>query len=1026
MNAFLRLSILLFWGSFSLFTQKAVASIGISDIIPSSSNNICDGSFTVVADGTAGPFIIIIYNGSHSDFIPFSYYEEGNNLQVTIPGLCPGAYTIEVTDAFGCKKTILTSVPVVCDIEITEEITPACSMGGGSIEVTPLSGVAPYSYEWRDAQGNTIPYAMPSLSSVPPGDYTLIITDVNSCSTTRGFTIPDALFEVQEFYYEYPCKNGGNSYGRIAVAAFDNEYRGPYTFNWNNGEKIEETINLSFFDKAAAGVNTVLITDKYGCQVSKEIFMEESELIVQADVSQPCDAGIDITVGNLLGTQSKYFFQWSNGAKTEDISNLSPGEYCVTITENISNCTAVVCRDITVGALSVNIREIRSAIFAEGGAPKNNGFAKVQAEGGTAPYSYLWDNGATTNEISNLLPGTYIVTVTDANGCMTTRSVVVGRCDVSRAALTVEIGPNNVKPCDGGAGSISPVIKGGNTNGFYSDLLPLYYTYQWSGPNGFSSNEKNISNLKVEGNYCITVTDECGNTASNCQYITCDCPDIKLEYSVFNRCLIGWPWRKKPNVTFHGIHGSLESNYPMLDEIVLDDRDYEFVIDWNGNNWRSNNDGSLSYHYDGSGSDFDGKERFELSSRDKQTVELTVTDFLGCQYTEYISFSKESFVAEFVSETLDNFHPTLAGLGWTADTKTRWCQQCGGVCHRSDRTNYLEYRPNNKNEPCNGGGTLYNTPVGAIAIPRGSLPTEFVNYENVLRDKNGNKRMENGLCVYEAGCYFPLGSIEHPKVDNAIYVTTEKLDDCSLEANPDIDYGDDRCGGPIITRYLGNCSFEKVCRKFDTENGETVTLGNYSVPGEYCYLRNLEIGVVRYDIYSFCRVDGKIISGKIEERITSNRGYQECNTNPLTNPDEKLDLKSIIGGDPSIQQGQVLLGKDLNKVQLDIEIFEQTLYLIDFPDLEIETEELQTQVTNIYPNPFRDILYIEYTSEENVEVQVKLVNAIGKIVLVQTFGAAKGTNKFSIETKNNVALGMYYLVVIDQNGHYSIHKIVHW
>jgi len=79
----------------------------------------------------------------------------------------------------------------------------------------------------------------------------------------------------------------------------------------------------------------------------------------------------------------------------------------------------------------------------------------------------------------------------------------------------------------------------------------------------------------------------------------------------------------------------------------------------------------------------------------------------------------------------------------------------------------------------------------------------------------------------------------------------------------------------------------------------------------------------------------------------------------------------------------------------------------------------------IYPNPFKDVLYIDYTSEEEGAIQMELLNTIGMSVLSQKFEAVRGINTFSIETKSNVALGVYYLKITDKEGNFTTHKVVH-
>ncbi|MBK8470745.1 MAG: SprB repeat-containing protein [Sphingobacteriales bacterium] len=104
---------------------------------------------------------------------------------------------------------------------------------------------------------------------------------------------------------------------------------------------------------------------------------------------------------------------WSNGATTQNVNSLTAGTYSVTITET-PTCTAVASYTVTEPSAALDATCSKTDVTTNGGA---DGTASVSASGGTSPYTYLWNTGATTQSISGLVAGTYSVTVTDANGC---------------------------------------------------------------------------------------------------------------------------------------------------------------------------------------------------------------------------------------------------------------------------------------------------------------------------------------------------------------------------------------------------------------------------------------------------------------------------------------------------------------------------------------------------------------------------------------------------------------------------------
>ena len=109
-----------------------------------------------------------------------------------------------------------------------------------------------------------------------------------------------------------------------------------------------------------------------------------------------------------------YTYNWSNGATTQNISGLYAGTYNVSITD-ANGCTAAATGVVNQpsGALTSSVASSQD-ILCYGG---NNGSVTLSVVGGTAPYTYLWSNGATTQNITSITAGTYSVTITDANNC---------------------------------------------------------------------------------------------------------------------------------------------------------------------------------------------------------------------------------------------------------------------------------------------------------------------------------------------------------------------------------------------------------------------------------------------------------------------------------------------------------------------------------------------------------------------------------------------------------------------------------
>ena len=263
-------------------------------------------------------------------------------------------------------------------------------------------------------------------------------------------------------------------------------------YEWSTGV-ADSTISTI---TVAGGTFSVTVTDHYGCESTASIKVEEppdlTGTITSLDVK--CNGGSD-GVANLTvaGGFPPYSYLWSNSEVTEDISALSPGNYSVTITDNI------LC-SITASATISNPSLLSSSITVSDVTcfENSDGIADLTVLGGTSPYTFNWDNGSTTEDLSNLSAGIYIVTISDANLCSATASATISK---PSAALSAYIIANNVS-CKGGSNGSTDVTVSGGTSP---------YTYLWS--NGALT--KNITGLSA-GSYNLTVTDAnlCTTTAT--------------------------------------------------------------------------------------------------------------------------------------------------------------------------------------------------------------------------------------------------------------------------------------------------------------------------------------------------------------------------------------------------------------------------------------------------------------------------------------------------------------------------------
>jgi hypothetical protein len=262
---------------------------------------------------------------------------------------------------------------------------------------------------------------------------------------------------------------------------------GPFTYSWNSGATSANLNNIG------AGNYSVTVTSAQGCSgtanatLTNPSGMNVSGIAQNATCSGNANGSITLTVTG--GTGNKTYL-WNNGATTANLSNLSAGNYGVTVTD-AAGCTATASFSISAPS-AISIAGTTNAIACTG---MNNGSITVSASGGTGNKTFIWSNGATGSTISNLAAGNYSVTATDGNGCTATASYTISA-------------PQNIII----SGSVNAVTCFGNNDGNI-----LVTATGGTGTKTFSWNNgaigAGISNLAA-GTYIVTATDDAGCSAA--------------------------------------------------------------------------------------------------------------------------------------------------------------------------------------------------------------------------------------------------------------------------------------------------------------------------------------------------------------------------------------------------------------------------------------------------------------------------------------------------------------------------------
>ncbi|MEZ4992557.1 MAG: T9SS type A sorting domain-containing protein, partial [Saprospiraceae bacterium] len=414
-----------------------------------------------------------------------------------ISGLTAGTYTVTVTDANGCSDeatfTIDEPEVLVIDTDATVATDAGCNAEStGSIDLLVSGGTEPYTYAWSNGE------ATEDLSGLSASTYTVTVTDANGCSDEATFSIDEPEVLVIDTDATVVADAGCNADANGSIDLMVSGGTELYTYAWSNGVTTEDISGLT------AGTYTVTVTDASGCSDEATFTINEPEvLVIDTDATVVTDAGcnaeatgsIDLMVS---GGTEPYTYAWSNGATTEDISGLSAGTYTVTVTDanGCSDEATFTIDEPEVLVINLDATAIDD-VTCNGDA---TGSINLVVSGGTEPYTYVWSNGETTEDISGLPAGTYDVTVTDANGCTETGSFTIEEA----SDLVIDLAATIVTDvdCNGDAtGSIDLVVNGGTPA----------YTYVWS--NGATTED--LSGLPA-GTYDVTVTDAngCTETAS--------------------------------------------------------------------------------------------------------------------------------------------------------------------------------------------------------------------------------------------------------------------------------------------------------------------------------------------------------------------------------------------------------------------------------------------------------------------------------------------------------------------------------
>ncbi|MEP7264710.1 MAG: gliding motility-associated C-terminal domain-containing protein, partial [Bacteroidota bacterium] len=423
---------------------------------------------------------------------PFQFNWSNSATSEDLTNVTSGSYSVTVTDKNGCTTVYSTGVsqPAAALAVSAFKTDELCNNDHGAlIDLTVSGGSTPYQYNWNDGTTGE------DLNGITAGTYDVTITDSHGCTWTNSFAIsgPPAPLAASVSSIDPSCF--GENTGSITLAL--NGGTNPYQVTWNDGTTGEALTNVP------SGIYIATIKDANQCELLQTITLNQpAQPLAATAQSQNIDCfsnstgTIDITAA---GGTAPYTYTWSNGATTATNTQLTAGNYDYTITD-AQNCIYSGTATITQPVNFLQGTVTASASLCHGDATGN---IDLNISGGTPGYSFVWSNGATTEDINTLTTGDYTVTVTDANNCIYSNTYTVTEPQASLTATTSSV--TNVSCSGNASGLINVNIAGGTTP----------YIYSWS--NGATT--ASISQLPA-GTYNLMVTDLNGCTTTSSIIIT--------------------------------------------------------------------------------------------------------------------------------------------------------------------------------------------------------------------------------------------------------------------------------------------------------------------------------------------------------------------------------------------------------------------------------------------------------------------------------------------------------------------------
>lgn len=387
--------------------SAVIASGQVSDSISCAGGS--DGSLLVTGTGGTGMYQYFWANGDTAA------------IRVGVPA---GTYFVTVTDQNDCSAGTSISItdPQALSILLSETQAVSCFGGSdGEITISGQGGTGAYQVAWANGDTGFV------RSNLPPGTYFATLTDENGCSASDSLALQAGSAVIPQLFVlqEVTCKEDNDA----SIQANATGGVGPYSYQWENGDTTSIRTGLG------GGIYTVTITDAAGCFSVDSVLVTSPDalvpvVLIQGEIS--CAGEQDgLLEATAAGGELPYSYLWNNGSTNSLLSNVGPGTFTVTVTDQ-RGCTKT--ESATVSAPD-SLTAVLVAAPDSSCLPTGTGSIEVTPSGGTGMVTIsLFDPSGTpigsdstaTVIFSSLSEGWYSIMMEDANMCLAEDSVEVG------------------------------------------------------------------------------------------------------------------------------------------------------------------------------------------------------------------------------------------------------------------------------------------------------------------------------------------------------------------------------------------------------------------------------------------------------------------------------------------------------------------------------------------------------------------------------------------------------------------------